>query len=189
MKRKHIYNIIFFGFIFFLFTPYGLSTKSKLTQGLLYLKGKVISPSLKKQDERSQVGNFDINFKGVFNANDTNLNTLKGKVIFINHWATWCGPCRAEMPSLANLYQDYGERVQFMFLTNDPKKAIDRYYKTNKFNFPTYQPTSRLPDELNTNTLPATFIIDKNGAVVLEEFGPADWNTNQIRALLDKLLH
>jgi hypothetical protein len=92
------------------------------------------------------------------------------------------------MPSLDKLYRDYGNRVSFIFLTNDPKKAIDKYYMANEFDFPTYNSTSRLPEQINTTTLPATFILDKEGKVVLEEFGPADWNTKKVRSILDELL-
>ncbi len=111
-----------------------------------------------------------------------------GKVVIVNNWATRCGPCRAEMPSLDRLYRDYADKVSFLFLTNDPKKAVDKYYEAYNFDFPTYMPISRLPEQINTNTLPATFILDKEGRVVLEEFGPADWNTNSVRELLDKLV-
>ncbi len=187
-KKRLIYNILFFGFIIFLFTPYGLSTKAKITQGLIYVKGKIISPSVKKEEDRNLVDNFNVSFKGVSNARDTNLNSLLGKVVFINHWATWCGPCRAEMPSLDKLYRDYGDKVSFLFLTTDPKKAIDKYFKVNEFDFPTYNSISRLPDQINTRTLPATFILDKEGKVVLEEFGPSDWNTKEVRAILVELL-
>jgi len=188
IKKKHLYNILFFGFIIFLFTPYGLNTKAKITQGLIYVKGKIISPSVKKAEERNTVDTYNVSLKGISNATDINLNSLNGKVIFINHWATWCGPCRAEMPSLDKLYRDYGDRVSFLFLTNDPKKAIDTYFNANKFDFPTYKITSRLPEQINTTTLPASFILDKEGKVVLEEFGPADWNTANVRIILDDLL-
>ena len=77
---------------------------------------------------------------------------------------------------------------RFFFLTTDPKKAVDTYYKANEFEFPTYNSTSRLPEQINTRTLPATFILDKEGKVVLEEFGPADWNTAKVRVILDELL-
>lgn len=187
-KRKYISNLLFFGFIIFLFTPYGLNTKAKITEGLLYIKGILMTPAVKSTEERIALDNFNVNLKEVSNARDINLNSLKGKVVFINHWATWCGPCRAEMPSLNKLYRDYADKVSFIFLTNDPKKAVDKYYEAYNFDFPTYMPISALPQQINTTTLPATFILDKEGRIILEEFSPADWNTTSVRELLDKLI-
>lgn len=187
-KRKYISNLLFFGFIIFLFTPYGLNTKAKITEGLLYIKGILMTPAVKSTEERITLENFNVNLKEVSNARDINLNSLKGKVVFINHWATWCGPCRAEMPSLNKLYRDYADKVSFIFLTNDPKKAVDKYYEAYNFDFPTYMPISALPQQINTTTLPATFILDKEGRIILEEFSPADWNTTSVRELLDKLI-
>ena len=187
-KRKYISNLLFFGFIIFLFTPYGLNTKAKITEGLLYIKGILMTPAVKSTEERITLENFNVNLKEVSNARNINLNSLKGKVVFINHWATWCGPCRAEMPSLNKLYRDYADKVSFIFLTNDPKKAVDKYYEAYNFDFPTYMPISALPEQINTTTLPATFILDKEGRIILEEFSPADWNTTSVRELLDKLI-
>ncbi len=187
-KRKYISNLLFFGFIIFLFTPYGLNTKAKITEGLLYIKGILMTPAVKSTEERITLENFNVNLKEVSNARDINLNSLKGKVVFINHWATWCGPCRAEMPSLNKLYRDYADKVSFIFLTNDPKKAVDKYYEAYNFDFPTYMPISALPEQINTTTLPATFILDKEGRIILEEFSPADWNTTSVRELLDELI-
>jgi len=188
INKKHIINILFFCFIIFLFTPYGLNTRSKLTQGVLFLKGMVISPSGNEIANRVVVSDNNVSFNSLVNAKNISLKSLKGKVVFINHWATWCPPCRAEMPSLDNLYRDYADKIEFIFLTTDPKKAIVDYYAANDFSFPTYAANSSLPKEINTTTLPATFILDKEGNLFLEEFGPADWNSSKIRAMLDELL-
>ncbi len=188
IKKKHIYNIIFFGFILFLFTPYGLSTRAKLTQGVIYLKGFIASPSAIEVSERISLNSTAVSFKAISNAQDVNLAALEGKVVFINHWATWCPPCRAEMPSLDGLYKDYADKIAFVFLTTDPKKAVDTYYAANNFNFPTYRISSALPQQINTTSIPATFIIDKEGNLFLKEFGPADWNSNKVREMLDELL-
>jgi thiol-disulfide isomerase/thioredoxin len=188
IKKKHIYNILFFGFLLFLFTPYGLGTRAKLTQGITYVKSFVFPPSANKSNERKALDTYDVKFKAVAYANDTNLEALKGKVVFINHWATWCPPCRAEMPSLQKLYSDYNDKTEFIFATAETKKVVDRYYSAKEFNLPTYNIVSKVPQQINTNSLPATFILDKEGKVFLDEFGAADWNSSKVRKLLDELL-
>jgi thiol-disulfide isomerase/thioredoxin len=188
IKKKHIYNILFFGFLLFLFTPYGLGTRAKLTQGITYVKSFVFPPSAKKSNERKALDTYDVKFKAVANANDTDLESLKGKVVFINHWATWCPPCRAEMPSLQKLYNDYKDKIAFVFATTDTKKDVDRYFSAKEYNLPTYNIVSNIPEQISTRSIPATFILDKEGKVFLEEFGPSDWNSGKVHKLLDDLL-
>ncbi len=187
-RRSLLLNILFFIFLFFLFTPYSLETRAKLTQGLTYLKGFITSPEVNKINNRKTLDNYNTVLSGINNANNTNLNDLKGNVVLINHWATWCPPCRAEMPSLNKLYKDYSEKVTFLFLTTDTKQVVEKYYKENDFDFPTYNLNSQLPEQINTRSIPATFILDKNGNVALEEFGPADWNNKKVRETIDGLL-
>lgn len=188
IKKKHIYNSLFWGFIIFLFTPYGLGTRAKLTQGVLYVKGMVFSPSAEEVSDRISLDSYNVVFDGLANAENVNLSELKGKIVFINHWATWCPPCRAEMPSLHSLYKDYADKIEFVFLTTDPKKAIDKYYTVNDFSFPTYKVSSAIPQQINTASLPTTFILDKEGKVFLKETGAADWNSGKVRKMLDELL-
>lgn len=188
-NRKSLFlNILFLVFVFFLFTPYSLGLRAKLLQGFTYAKGQFFSPKKNDQTNRTSLATYNVSFKGIHNAENTNLESLKGKVVFINHWATWCPPCRAEMPSLHKLYSDYKDKIVFIFLTTDSKKDVGKYYISKGFDFPTYNLLSPLPKEINTTSIPATFILDKQGKVSLEEFGPADWNSSKVRKTLDELL-
>jgi len=188
IRRKHMYNILFWGFVIFLFTPFSLGVRAKMNQGFAYVKGIVDAPSAAAIVDRNALDTYDVHMSAVVNAVDMNLNSLKGKVVFINHWATWCPPCRAEMPSLHNLYTDYGSKIEFIFFTTDPEKKINEYYASNNFNFPTYKQTANIPPQINTRSLPTTYILDKEGKVALKEIGAADWNSNKVRAMLDELL-
>jgi len=185
-KKDILFYLAFFAFLIFLNTPYGLGTRAKLTQGITYIKSSIFPPKI--TNERLALSNYNVSFKGINNAQDMSLNDANGKVVFINHWATWCPPCRAEMPSLNKLYTDYKDKVTFIFLTAESKNVVEKYYKAKNFDFPTYNLGSRLPDEINTTSLPATFILDKQGKVTLEEFGASDWNSKKVRETLDQLL-
>lgn len=186
-NKKMLGNILFFGFLIFLFTPYGLNTRSKLTQGVTYIKTLIVPPKVEGIENRKGF-NVDFPLKGVVNATDVNLNELKGKVVFINYWATWCPPCRAEMPSIQSLYDDYKDKIEFVFITSDGKQKIDKFYKNYNYNFPTYNMLSNAPQEINTQSIPATFILDKQTKIALSEFGPANWNSDKVRIMLDELL-
>lgn len=189
LNKKMIYNILFFGFIIFLFIPYGLGTKAKLIQGITYVKTMIFPPSTKKIEDRITVSSFETKLTGISdNTIDINLKELKGKVIFINYWATWCPPCIAEMPSIQSLYNDYKDKIAFVFITSDDKIKITKFYKKNNYNLPTYNLISAIAPEISTQSLPTTFVIDKNGKIVLKDVGASNWNSAKFRQLLDNLM-
>ena len=183
-----IQNIIFIAFIIFLFTPYGSSTRGKLIQGVSYIKSFIIPSKAIAINKRQNISSLDLSLKGVVNASDINLKDQKGKVILLNYWATWCPPCRGEMPSLQSLYNDYKDKIVFVFLTQDTKIKIDKFYQENNYNLPTYQAMSNPSPEINTRTLPTTFVIDKNGKLAFKETGASNWNSGSVRTMLDTLL-
>jgi len=121
-------------------------------------------------------------------SHSLNFNTTKGKVVLINFWATWCPPCIAEMPSLQALYDDYSDKVQFLFVTNEDFKTVDTFKKKKDFNFEVYNPVSTIPQSLQTSSIPRTFIINKKGEIVVDESGAVDWNSTTVRGQLDQLL-
>lgn len=116
---------------------------------------------------------------------------LKGKVVFINFWASWCPPCRAEMPSLELLYKKLQNDNRFVFLfineDEDKSKAI-KYLEKNHFTIPLYSRLGDVPNEIFSGTLPTTVVINKDGKVVLKHEGLAGYNTEAfIRQLKDLL--
>lgn len=117
-----------------------------------------------------------------------NFKDTKGKVVFVNFWATWCPPCIAEMPSLQALYNDYKDKVVFVFSTKDDFVTIKGFKERRDFNFQVYRPSENVPSELETSSIPRTFIINKQGEIVVDESGAVDWNSAKVRGQLDQLL-
>jgi len=112
----------------------------------------------------------------------------KGKVTFISYWATWCPPCIAEMPSLELLYADYGNTVNFLFITNEEPDKVKRFLDKKELNIPAVRPLMNTPEALYESSIPTNYIIDKKGNIVLKEQGAANWNSRDVRDLLDSLL-
>ncbi|MET2985064.1 TlpA family protein disulfide reductase [Aureibaculum conchae] len=187
-NKKTLYNILFFGFIIFLFTPFSLGFRAKFNQGFAYVKTLVFSPSVDKPEERIALDTYDLSLKGIVAANDINLESLKGKVVFINYWATWCPPCIAEMPMINSLYGDYKNKMVFLFITTDSKGKVEKFYTKNDYDFPTYNQLSKPPKQIEVSTIPTTFILDKNGKIALSEYTAANWNSEKVRQLLDDLI-
>jgi len=119
-----------------------------------------------------------------------NGKALKGKVIFMNIWATWCAPCVAEMPNINKLYGKVGDNpnIVFLMISHDKtmQKAVD-WVKKKGFDFPIYQMASALPDVYETGVIPSTFVISPDGKVVLQKTGMANYNAKRFRKFITKL--
>jgi thiol-disulfide isomerase/thioredoxin len=116
---------------------------------------------------------------------------LKGKVVFINFWASWCPPCRAEMPSIVALYQklQHDNRYVFLFINEDDDKAkATQYLEKNNYIIPLYNRTGNVPPEIFAGTLPTTIVINKEGKIVLKHEGMAGYNTEVFIKQLEGLL-
>ncbi len=110
------------------------------------------------------------------------------KVVFINLWATWCPPCIAELPDLQKLYNDYGDKVEFLFVSNENIKVISEFLQKKKYTLPAYTPISEYPVDFETRSIPTSFVINKDGEIVISKKGVAKWNSKRIRGVLDVLL-
>lgn len=116
------------------------------------------------------------------------FNQAKGKVIFINFWATWCPPCIAEMPSMEKLYQAYKNDVVFLFVSGESQDVISKFKKKNDYQFTVHSSITTNPKSLETSSIPRTFLIDQQGTIVIDKTGAADWNSKTVRKVLDGLL-
>lgn len=106
--------------------------------------------------------------------------SLKGKVIFINFWASWCPPCKAEMPSIFNLYEKLKNDTTIEFLlinVDDDKNKAHKYLQNYNLNIPLFYEYSVLSGELASETLPTTIVINKNGNVIFRNVGIGDYDT------------
>ncbi len=147
------------------------------------------SPSVNKISADKKITNYNWNLKGL-NTNDINFDSTKGKVVFLNFWATWCPPCIAEFPFIQSFYNDYKNKVDFIFVTNENWPEVAVFFEKNGYDIPTYQTLNGYPLGLpNVSSIPTTFIIDKNGNIRLEKTGSADWNSESFRKQIDKMLN
>lgn len=120
------------------------------------------------------------------------LSDLKGKIVFLNFWASWCDSCKEENPSINNLYNAQKGNDKFVFLSvlynDDPAKALE-YMKANGFNFPVLPDTKNLTAQYGLTGVPETFIIDKKGIIKQKVVGPIKWDTPDVLAAIAKLVN
>ena len=184
--RKHLSNILFFGFLIFLFTPYGMPVRTGLIRVISLVTTRVLPLGI-DQEGRERLSAYDwelISRDGIA----LSMENLKGKVIVINYWATWCPPCIAEMPAFQDLYDAYKKDVVFLFVTNDDREKVERFIKKHGYSLPVYYPRSRPPVDLESSSLPTTYFLDRQGGIAVHKVGAADWKSGRGRRLLDELL-
>ena len=120
------------------------------------------------------------------------LSDYKGKVLFINFWATWCATCEVEMPSMQRLYNKFKDRGFEMLTISVDKDAslIEPYMKKFNLTFPVLlDPDSDLAKgKYKTTGVPETFIIDREGIIVHKAIGPQDWDNDEALAAFEQII-
>lgn len=181
-NKKWILNGVFIlAALVLLFTPVGFKVKVFASK-LLSSSAAMVKEGMKVPLDSYQWKLTDLENRSF------NLEDQRGRIVLVNFWATWCPPCVAEMPSMQDLYNDYGDKVTFMFVTSDDRQKVLNFLKRKNLDLPVYYPASETPKTLKSKLLPTTYIIDREGKIVVAETGAADWNSNETRALIDGLL-
>ena len=182
LLKKNWSNILFFAFLALLIFPQTRMPIQVFVQRLFSF-----SPTETIENERKILGNYNWNLKQM-NSKEINFSQSKGKVVIVNFWATWCPPCVAEMPSFQKLYNDYGDKIDFYFVTTEKVEKVGKFMEKNKYDLPIYFETSQTPQPLESNILPTTYLISKSGKIMIDEEGAADWNGKEMKSLVEKLL-
>jgi len=117
-------------------------------------------------------------------GNQVRLIDHLGKVVFLNFWASWCPPCRAEMPSMQKLHEKMqGEDFIILAVSIDKggKSVVKPFIENGGFAFPVLlDPQGRAANKYGVRSIPTTFIIDKSGTIVDRTIGSRDWATDPV---------
>lgn len=183
LSKSQISNLVFLVVITILIIP----QTRKPIQVFLNKGFALISPSIEKKENQTTLKSYEWKLKDE-NGNIFDFESVKGKVVFINFWATWCPPCIAEMPSIQNLYTDYKDKVEFLLVTNDPYSEINEFLSKNNYDFKILRPVTFNTSVFDVSTIPRTFLIDKTGRIIIDETGAANWNSDKVRLVIDNLL-
>ncbi|MFQ5882590.1 MAG: peroxiredoxin family protein [Candidatus Methylomirabilales bacterium] len=121
------------------------------------------------------------------------LSDFRGKkAVFINFWATWCAPCRLEMPTMEKAYQTYkGQGLEILAVSIDagPKSVVKNFMQELKLAFPTLlDPDMKVLGQFRIFGIPASFLLDKEGVIRFRELGYRDWTDGESTKILEDLL-
>lgn len=126
-------------------------------------------------------------------GDSVSMANLRGKVVFLNIWATWCAPCREEMPSMEKLYQRFHGNQGFVMLAvsqdTSSRDEVVAYVKKHGYHFDVLlDPKNAVAEAYKVSGVPETFIIDRGGRIVAHHSGAFDWSQPAISDALEELL-
>ena len=205
MDSKKLYSIIIILIIILSFLSYKYNDTNKELKkykeyykdlSIMYLNEVIEAPKLEApsaEDMKVTTIDFDSNMLQ-FSDLENNIFTIqnfKGKNLFINYWATWCNPCLAEMPYMAELYEKYKdeEDIIFLYLSREKLETIKDYIPKDKSlqQLPIYKIVT--DDEFfATSGIPTTFIVNSDGEVIVKDLGTAFWNDESVFKFIDNLI-
>jgi len=182
--KKNIFNtLIIILLLVVIFVP---DAKAFFLTGLMEIG--FYSPKIEAKRDAS------INLSGIkfsdAKGNLIDLGDLKGKVIFLNFWATWCPPCRAEMPSVNKLYNQFKNDKNVVFIFADADGDLNKsgkYMLDRKFELPVYKVESNISEQIFSGSLPTTIIFDKQGRISFRHEGIANYADKKFVEFLNKL--
>jgi len=151
----------------------------------------LIQPDVEVPAEEQETAGYNMQLLSMDGDTRIGLEAFRGKVIFLNYWATWCPPCIAEMPNIQSLYEEYrdDDRIQFLLVSLDEDREKARsFIQRKEFTFPVYYLASRRPKSLQSTVIPTTYVIDRNGRIATSRRGMANYNTERFKEFLDELL-
>ena len=126
-------------------------------------------------EEKDSPDLYQVKFKDMENKN-IDLKLDSGKIVFINFWATWCGPCIVEMPSIERAQNALHDKdVVFYLASSESLEEIAKFNKTHSYNFNYVRVENS--DELSINVLPTTYIYDQSGKLAYSQIGMMEWDS------------
>jgi cytochrome c biogenesis protein CcmG, thiol:disulfide interchange protein DsbE len=118
---------------------------------------------------------------------------LKNKIVFVNFWASWCPPCKEEMPSIEALFKELAGNNKFQMVTilyKDSYQDGTLYMKQNGYTFPVYSDNNSVTAvNFGVTGVPETYVIDKKGILQKRVIGPAEWNSPEAKNFINSLLN
>jgi thiol-disulfide isomerase/thioredoxin len=184
--KSNIGNILFVIVALIIF--FSTDARTFLIQGLMST-GLYNAKAPSSSQIKSESIPYDLTFKSE-DGDIIRLSENKGEVYFINFWATWCPPCRAEMPSINSLHSKITNKDKVKFLLVDVDNKIPssvNYMTKNNYQLKVYSIASAIPDYIFSGTLPTTVIVGPNGDIVFQHSGMADYDTTEMLNFINTL--
>lgn len=187
--KKEIRDWAIFAAILLTLYLTGLHTNVAAFAQRMVLATGIVNPKTEISSDATQA---DYNFSLTdINGEILEFEKFKGKVVFMNLWATWCPPCIAEMPSIQSLYNTYKDNKDVVFVMLNVEgniKKVNKFLSKKEFTFPIYFINATgLPKIYDGGAIPSTYVIDKEGNIVYSKTGMANYNSASFVKFIDDL--
>ena len=154
----------------------------------LELEGKLQSVGL--QPPKSELESIEFELESL-EGDSISLGSFKGKIVLLNFWATWCGPCREEIPSMQELYEAYQDRGLEIIAVNlmEDKKSVQKFADSFGMTFPILlDADGRVGRIYGARAIPTTYLIDAEGYILGGMSGTRNWYAPEVIELIDILI-
>ena len=113
------------------------------------------------------------------NEQEVSLSDYKGKKVFLNFWASWCPPCREEMPDMQKLHEEYGNEIAVLAVNiGESKSTVANFMMQNKLNLPVLLDLNKsIAQDYLVRAIPTTYILDKDGIIIEKTFGALSYQS------------
>lgn len=182
VNKKTILNVALILFVVsFFVTPIGYYGKIWLNRIFAF------APHVIDKTEQETITDFDWKLKDEA-WNFFNFERSKGNVVFINLWASWRLPSEAELASVQELYDRYKDKMDFYIISNEEREPVEAFMEEHGFTFPVTYLIIGEKTPIDTSKVPASYVIDRSGNIVVHEEGISDWSSKKVYKLLDELI-
>lgn len=182
LQKKTLLNILLIFFVLsFFVTPLGHYAKIGLMQLFSF------SPKVVEVSRRQQLPFYDWTLKDA-DWEFFSFEKSRGRVVLIDFWASWRLPCLPELKEIQSLYEAYGDRVDFYIITDEERPPVEAFLEEHDFTFPVTYLILGTESPVDVEDPPRSYLIDRDGNIVIDQKGIADWDTKKVRQLLDELL-
>lgn len=187
--KKELKELSIVASIFLVLYLTGLHTEVAAFAQRVILTTGIITPNTDLNEATFEDVDYNFTLRNI-NGEIVNFEDYKGKVIFMNIWATWCAPCIAEMPNIQGLYDKIeNENIAFIMLSTDKNQTkAEDFINKKGYTFPVFMAASRIPQMFRVPSIPTTFVISPEGKVVSKKIGMANYDKNRFKKFLEELV-
>ncbi len=152
------------------------------------IQDKLVSLGIAIPKKKTEAIDFELED---MNGDIKTLSSYRGKVVFLNFWATWCGPCRIERPAMQRVYEelkDKGFEIVAVDLQEN-KKVVKKFIKEYNLTFTVLlDKTGKVGRLYGARSIPMTYLIDRNGYIIGRQIGAREWDTLEFKDLFEEIL-